>query len=90
MDDDLKKLLQETMLKAQTPQKLPIQGPGPFELPLVDDVTIQRREDHFVLEFQLSGTRQTVRIPLTAGALSTLGTLAIAFLPPPKTSGQVN
>ncbi len=79
MDDDLKKLLQETMLKAQTPQKLPIQGPGPFELPLVDDVTLQNHQGQIVLEFRVANTGQTVRLPLTKEALATLRGLAALF-----------
>lgn len=79
MDDEMKKLLLETRQMAQTPQKLPIQGQGPFELPLVDDVMIQNNQGLIVLGLRVANTGQRVFVPLTPEALATLGLLALAF-----------
>ncbi|MFA5958564.1 hypothetical protein [Hyphomicrobium sp.] len=72
MDDDLKALLQKTLQKAQPPLKITLTGPGPFELPPSDTVSIQMTGNLCVLELQTVGTGQMLRGPLTAEARDSL------------------
>lgn len=74
MDDDLKELLQKTLRKAQPPLKITLTGPGPFELPTSDTVSVQMTGNLCVLELETVGTEQMLRVPLTAEARDSLRT----------------
>ncbi len=78
----IRRLQEQAAKEWKTPQPIHLDGPGPFELPLCDNVSLLGRGSDQTVVLLLESTKQsqTIRIPIQTTALYGIKALIDALL----------